>query len=118
MDGCVVYLCHPPDRYVPGIRDVVSAAIVAVSALPEWGKSSVRVVVYDASASLRVTDLCSQVLGEVGPVILLDPVQARVFELLQERLGTRTTILRAAAYSDAEVVALLSQAKTIHESGE
>jgi hypothetical protein len=118
MSGCVVYVCHPLERYVPGIAAAVSAAIVAVTVLPEWAKSSVRVVVYDANASLRVNDLCSQVLGKLGPVILLDPVQIRVFELLHERLGTRTTILRAGAYSGTEVIELLLRAKTIHESGE
>jgi hypothetical protein len=118
MSGCVVYVCHPLERYLPGIEAAVNAAIAAVTAKPEWATSSVTAVAYDASASLRVTDLCSQVLGKLGPVILLRPVQERVFDLLQERLGTRTTILRAEAYSDSEVIELLSRAKGIHDSGE
>jgi hypothetical protein len=118
MAGCTVYLCHPLERYAPGITAVVNAAIATVTALPEWAGISIRVNVYDGNASLRVTDLCSQVLGTLGPVILLDPVQARVHDLLRERLDTRVSILRAEAFSEAEVVAHLVRAKQIHESGE
>ncbi len=118
MSGCVVYVCHPLEHIVPGMEAAVKAAIVTVTARPEWAESSVRAIAYDTSASLRVTDLTSEVLGKLGPVILLRPVQHRVYELLQEGLGTRTTVLRAAAYTDAAVSELLLRAKEIHDSGE
>lgn len=117
MAGFTIYLCRPPERSVPGMRAWVGDAVEYVRTLPGWA-CSIRVLEYDGNASLSAADLCSEVIGRLGPVVLLEPVQERLVVLLRERLSGRTTVIKTAAYSLDAVVAELEAARQIHESGE
>jgi len=113
-----IYMCHPPERSVPGMREWIDDAVEYLRALPEWADCPIRLLEYDGSASLSVADLCSEVIGRLGPVVVFEPVQERLVVLLRERLSGRTTVIKAAAYSPDAIVAELEGARRIHESGE
>jgi hypothetical protein len=114
----IVYLCHPKERSLPGVQSWAASAIAVATAAPEWEGWTVKTVEYDHACALTVTDFCSEVCGRLGPVVLIEPVQGRVFQLLRERLGTRIAIVREAVDGDADILGLLEKAKTHHESGD
>jgi hypothetical protein len=100
------------------MRSWVDSAAAIVDVLPEWVGWTVRRIEYDGNASLRINDVFAAVVDQTGPVILLDPVQAKIVTVLRERLSSRTTLLTAAVQSTDDVIAILDRAREIHESGE
>jgi hypothetical protein len=106
------------DRYVPGMAAWVEEAVDLACAEDAWAEWTVKTIQYDASASIRVTDMCAQVIATSGPVVLLQPVQDKVVQLLRERLNQRVSVLFGTAYTTDEVFNFLAEAKRLHETGE
>jgi hypothetical protein len=113
-----LYLCHPGDFHFPGMCEWVQAAIEAVGGEAGWQDYRLQPREYDKNCSLSIQQLCAEVTARRGPVLFLRPIQNKVFDTVQQRLGSRVTVLLHDASDVSEVLAGLQRIREIHESGE
>lgn len=110
-----VYLCCPLDRYLPGIGEIARQSIQATGL---EASGAVRLTQYDNSCQLRIADICSQVIANPGPVVLVNPVQQAVVVTLRDRLAGHAVVLVCDVTCTDDLVAKLTEAQELHESGE
>jgi hypothetical protein len=113
-----IYLYYPQDRHVPGMQSWVEEAVAAIATRQDWSGWTIRQMPLDRGCSANARDLYALVVADLGPVLLLQPVQERFHLDVQGRLHGRSSVLRREAYSSAEVVQHLEEARSIHDSGE
>ncbi|MGE8547641.1 MAG: hypothetical protein ACN6OC_09420 [Alcaligenes sp.] len=86
----IIYITHPADQYEN------SPAVLAnlCQDHPKWsGEWQFRLRPYEKNASLVAKDFCSIVLQSPGPIVMLQPVQAKTLEEVRRRIGSRLPIV-------------------------
>jgi hypothetical protein len=117
MDG-YLYLCHPCDVRVPGLPACVKTTLERVSKEPAWDSWKIECREYDKNCSLGIQKLCAEVISRSGPVLLLNPVQKKIFDEINKRLGGRVNVLLEDAYDEPRILESILRARQIHDSGE
>ena len=118
MSGSRIYLGYPNARHNPVMRGWVGEALQSIETDPVWAGWTVVQREYDMSCSLPINDTAAAIRSAVGPCVLLQPVQRRVYAELRERLESVTVVLVERANSSADVRNQLQQARDRHLAGE
>ena len=118
MSGQPIYLCYPSARTNPLCAQWVSDICTVFTGSVEWASWSLRLWQCDDSCGLQVNDVASAVIGDIGPVVVVRPVQESVFVNLRERLYARAVVVVGDVSDSADILGLLEQARTAHLGGE
>lgn len=111
-----LYLGHPASSYVGDPASLVTGWANTPGAIRD--SLSLRRREYSADYSLNAQDFCSMVLQDIGPVLLLQPIQARSAQEIMRRLGGRVPIGEVSITSMAELDTAIAQATSDFEAGE
>lgn len=114
MGGCL-YLCHPREKYLPGVGDSVRAGIKTAEAWDGW---KIQRHEYDINNSLRAQTVEAQVIARPGPVLLLTPVQSTLVEELRMRLRGRVSVLMRDCFDEASLLNSMEEARNQYEAGD
>lgn len=111
----ILYLGHPAASYDGDPAELVDLWVHDPSSSTEpW---TLRKSAYCKESSLNAQDFSSRVLQQLGPVVLLEPIQARSRQEIMLRLGGRVPVIVAAAYSSEELSATINIAISDFEAG-
>lgn len=85
----IIYITHPAGQY----ENSPAALVNLCRDDPRWsGDWQFRLFPYGANASLVAKDFCSTVLQSLGPIVMIQPVQAKTLEEVRRRIGNRLPI--------------------------
>ena len=111
-----VYLRSPHPDLFPGIKDWIEEATALFCAEnPEW---EVENEPNDRQNSFGVHRLYVKVLNKPGPILLIQPVQAKAVYLLRAKAMTMTVILdNVQATCTEDIWGALDEARCLTEEG-
>lgn len=111
----ILYLGHPAREYEGDVIAEIVDEFIASFAKDGW---EIRPTCYDQQKSLDARDFTSMVLQRPGPVLLLNPVQQRVVELVRQRIGVRTPVELATIYDSAALKQAVENTIAAFDAGE
>lgn len=113
-----IYVLHPRERFLPSIGEWLAEVAQLLESDPSWAEWKLVTISYDDANTFAVRDLCSRVGQQLGPVVLIEPVQTQSRELTRDRLRNRTIVVVVPASNSTDVWGALAVAKERFESGE
>ncbi|HEY7310007.1 MAG TPA: hypothetical protein VH643_11665 [Gemmataceae bacterium] len=113
-----VYLLHPAQKYLPGIKAWIGEVESLLRDDPSWGKWDLLAYSYNDQNSFDVQPMFVRVLNKPGPVILLESVQAKALGNLREKLRTHAVVILRAVTNSTDLWDVVEEARRRHEEGE
>lgn len=118
MSEIPIYLGYPNSRLNPVMPEWLQEVSAILNGSLDWEGWALKCLEYDMSCSLQINDVFSIVNENIGPVVLIRPVQEKVFTALRQKLYGRAVVLVETANDAAELLNKIENGRVLHLDGE
>lgn len=113
-----LYVMHPCERSLPGIGMWIVELQTFLASQTDWQGWHLECCAHSLDNGFPINARYSKIISAIGPVLVLQPVQAGPFGALRERLQPRTVVVAAWVSSPEDIWQALSDLRAKHEAGE
>lgn len=113
-----LYILHPPENRLPGIASWLAKVEQLLKADASWDGCLLHQGEYDDQASIDVHREVTRVTKQPGPVIMVQKVQTRQYDMLKQRLSRRALVYLVNVMDSTQLFSACEEAKRSYENGE
>lgn len=113
-----LYLLHPLDLFLPGISESITEIAKLFAADESWSGWTLTPIHYDEQNNFSARDVNARVVSDLGPVVILEPVQTPAKERLRTLLRSRSVVVVSQSIDPTDIWQDLELAKQRFDTGE